>query len=63
MENLKQNICGKLLQNVRLQGAEIAKLEILREQGRAAFAEIGLPSPKTEANIPACAKLPTMTLL
>lgn len=49
MKNLKQNICDKLLQNVRLQGAEIAKLEILREQGRAAFAEIGLPSPKTEA--------------
>ena len=49
MENQKQNNCGGLLQNACLQGAEIAKLEILREQGRAAFAEIGLPSPKTEA--------------
>lgn len=49
MENSKQNNCGGLLQNVCLQGAEIAKLEILREQGRTAFAEIGLPSPKTEA--------------
>ncbi len=49
MENSKQNNCGGLLQNVCLQGAEIAKLEILREQGRATFAEVGLPSPKTEA--------------
>lgn len=49
MENQKQNNCGGLLQNAYLQGAEIAKLEIWREQGRTAFAEIGLPSPKTEA--------------
>lgn len=40
---------GGLIQDIKLKGADLPKLEALREKGRNSFLRQGLPTPKTEA--------------